>query len=96
VLVWGGMWKPDRKSPDKMIDFLKDYHKLASQIFDFLKLFRIFLLPTEVDRRIRERIEAGIAKNLYEKSVITANFKDNDIQYRPRRHGEKQILLRIH
>ena len=43
VLVWGGMWKSDRKEPKFMSEFLSNYSQLAPKILDFIKLFRIFV-----------------------------------------------------
>lgn len=89
------MWKRDRKDPANICDFLKDYPTFSQQILEFLHQFRIFLIPIQGDRRRRERIEAGIASNLYEKSGIVGRFQDNDIRYKPRRTDEKSFLLKI-
>lgn len=65
VLVWGGMWKSDRKSPDIMFEYLRQYHKLSDMAHSLLNQFRIFVAPLkENDRRIRQRIEAAIAYGL--------------------------------
>jgi len=63
-LVWRGMWKPGTKGPHVMLDFLSRYPKLSSVIYEFLGQLRIFLAPIEVEKRIRERIEAAIANSL--------------------------------
>jgi hypothetical protein len=64
-LVWGGMWKTDRKSPEVMIEYLNNYKQLAALAYAFLKQFRVFLAPLDSDdKRLRQRIEASIAQDL--------------------------------
>jgi hypothetical protein len=53
-LIWGGMWKPDRKDPKLMSDFLLNYSQLAPKILDFIKIFRLFAAPVEGNDRVRE------------------------------------------
>jgi hypothetical protein len=64
ILIWGGMWKTDRRDPKLMCDFLDRQTDLAPKILLFLKQFRIFLAPIGEDKRIIERVEAEIARSL--------------------------------
>lgn len=40
VLIWGGMWKSDRKNPKFICDFLQRYSELGSRVVKFVKQFR--------------------------------------------------------
>lgn len=89
VLIWGGMWKPDRKEPKVMSEFLSNYLQLAPKILDFIKLFRIFVAPIEGDERVRERIESSVSSCLNQQPGIIGSFQDKDIRYNPRKTTEK-------
>ena len=89
------MWKFDRKDPAMMADFLKDYPTFSLQILEFLKQFRIFLIPIQADRRKREQIEAGIAAHFYEQSGVVGSFQNKDIRYKPRKPDEQSFLLKV-
>ena len=93
ILVWGGMWKSDRKDPKFILEFLKRYSELAPKILRFIEQFRVFLAPIDVDRRIRERIESEIAGSLNEANGVVRSFQDADIRYKPRRLNEQQIKV---
>ena len=95
ILVWGGMWKPGRKEPGTMNEFLQGYHKFAPRILDFVQGFRLFLAPFEGDKRIRLRIEAAIAASLNKQPGIAGAFQDKDIRYTSRRPEEEPIKIKI-
>jgi hypothetical protein len=92
-LIWGGMWKPDRKEPKVISEFLLNYRHLAPQIFDFIGLFRLFVAPVEGDERIRERIEYAIARSLNQQPGIIGSFQDQDIRYKPRKTTEESLKV---
>ena len=93
TLIWGGMWKPDRKGSSTMLEFLNRYLELSPLIYQFLGQLRFFLAPIDAEKRMRQRIEAAIAKKLLEQPEIIGEFQDNDIRYQPRRTNEKPILV---
>ena len=93
ILVWGGMWKSDRKDPKFILEFLKRHSELAPKILRFIEQFRVFLAPIEADRRIRERIESEIAGSLNEPNGVVRSFQDADIRYKPRRLHEQKIKV---
>lgn len=95
ILVWGGMWKSNRKGSDTMIEYLQQYHKLSSLSYTFLNLFRFFLAPFDSDDRLRQRLEAAIASKLLEQDGIIGSFQDNDIRYYPRRPKEQPIKIKL-
>ena len=95
VLIWGGMWKSDRKEPKVMSDFLSNYLQLAPKILEFVKLFRIFVAPVDGDDRIRERIESAVSSCLNKQPGIVGNFQDKDIRYKPRKITEKPFTVAI-
>lgn len=96
ILVWGGMWKSNRRGSDTMIEYLHQYHKLSSLSYTFLNQFRIFLAPFDSDdRRLRQRLEAAIASKLFEQDGIIGSFQDNDVRYYPRRPKEQPIKIKL-
>lgn len=95
TLIWGGMWKPDRKSPSTMLEFLNRYIEMAPQLLEFLRQLRFFLAPTNAEKRIRQRAEAAIAKRLLDQPGLIGGFQDDDIKYWPRRVNEEPILLKM-
>ena len=93
ILVWNGMWKPGTRGPHQMLEFLNRYSKLSPIICEFLGQLRIFVAPLNVEKRIRQRIEAAIANRLYEQPGLIGKFQDDDIRYWPRRTGEKPFSV---
>ncbi len=93
ILIWGGMWKVDRKEQKNICDFLKRQSELNPKIIHFIEQFRVFLAPIECDKRTRERIESKIAITLNEQEGIASSFQDQDIRYRPSRKDE--LPLRV-
>jgi len=94
-LVWGGMWKPGTKGPRRMLEFLNRYSELSPLIYEFLGMLKIFVAPLDVEKRIRERIEAAIANRLYQQPGVVGKFQDDDIKYRPRRTDEEPFSVRM-
>ncbi len=94
-LVWGGMWKPGRRGPQRMLEFLNRYSELSKVIYEFLGQYRIFLAPLDVKERIRQRIEAAIASKLSEHPGLIGKFQNDDIRYRPRRTDEDPISAKM-
>lgn len=95
TLVWDGMWKPDRKSPEIMLEFLNRYPELSQLIYRYLGEFRIFLAPIDAQRRVRQRIEAAIAKRLLEQQGLTSEFHDHEVRYLSKRTDEAPILVEM-
>jgi hypothetical protein len=92
ILIWGGMWKPNRKDPDTMYEYLTQYQRLFPLSYEFLNQFRIFLAPIDEDnQRIRQRVEAAIAFTLREHDGVVGSFQDTDIKYWARRPQERPI-----
>ncbi|MCL5949643.1 MAG: hypothetical protein M1490_04120 [Candidatus Bathyarchaeota archaeon] len=95
-LVWGGMWKTDRKSPKIMIEYLNNYQQLSILAYAFLTQFRVFLAPLDNDnQRLRQRIEAAIAQDLLQQDGIIGSFQDNGIRYYLRRQSEPPIKIKL-
>ncbi len=88
VLIWGGMWKPNRKNPQFITEFLINYPQFAPKILNYIGLFRLFIAPIDGDERVRERIEAAIAGSLNQQSGIVGSFQDKDVRYSPRKITE--------
>ena len=92
VLVWGGMWKPDRKEPQLISEFLKLQSELSPKIVKFIEQFRIFLAPINEEKRTIERIESEIARSLSVQSGLIGDFQDKDVRYKPTRPNEQKLL----
>jgi len=92
-LIWEGMWKAGTEH--RTGEFLSRYGELAPQIHRFLGVFRIFLGPFQGEKRLRERIEAALAKSLQRQEGIGGQFQDADIRYAPRREGEEPIMVNL-
>ena len=91
VLLWGGMWKTDRKEPKIICEFLQKNSELAPKIVKFIEHFRIFVAPLDEVNRIRERIDSEIAKSLNLQSGFIADFQDHDVRYRPTRQMNNNL-----
>ena len=62
---------------------LLDRHSELSQVIDrFLRCFRIFLGPLNVENKTRKRIEGGIGKHLLEQKGLVGEFHDRENVYR--------------
>ncbi len=92
-LLWGGMWKTDRREPKLICDFIKMNAELAPKILKFIEQFRIFLAPINEEKRIIERVEAEIARSMNQQEGIVGCFQDKDIRYRPTRPDEQQFRV---
>jgi len=91
VLLWGGMWKTNRREPKLISDFIGRQAELAPKILKFIGQFRIFLAPIDGEKRIIERIEAEIARSINQQEGLIGTFQDKDVRYRPTRPNERQF-----
>ena len=78
-LIWGGLWKATRQ--DCFSEFVERYIELAPTIYEFIKMFSVFLLPLKAEKRIRRRVESAIAHHLYQQPDPVGSFLDSDIRY---------------
>ena len=92
-IVWEGMWKPGTR--DRMGQYIYRLPELAPVIVDFLQLFQMFLIPLEGEQRVRQRVEAAIADQLYAQSGIVGDFQDRGVRYRRRREDEEPIRFHL-
>ena len=95
VLIWGGLWKPERKNAKTKKEFVDRKEELAPKISELISQFRLFLAPIDGDRRIRQRVEAAIASKLLEQSGVIGEFQDDDIRYWPRRLDEQEMRVKM-
>jgi hypothetical protein len=96
TLVWEGMWKKELGNPTwRMALFLGRYQELCKVIYDFHGALKIFLVPFESEKRIRQRIEAAISKTLLNQPEVVGEFQDKDIKYVGRRPDEEPIQVTI-
>jgi hypothetical protein len=71
-----------------LLEFLYRYVDLAEPIRELMRLFNIFLIRTDCDRRTRLRIEAAIAR-------AGGDFQDKDIRYIHRLKGEPLMVASL-
>ena len=93
-LLWPGRYGPDREP--YLSVFIQHFPNLASAIVSLAKLYRFFVAPLKCDKRLRERIEAGIAEHLYKQPGIVGEFQDQGIVYRPRLDNEEPVQVLVH
>jgi hypothetical protein len=75
--------------------FIQRFQDLTSAIVDLAGLYRFYVAPLECERRLRERIEAGLANHLYKQPGMVGEFQDQGIIYRPRKDTEEQVQALI-
>jgi hypothetical protein len=94
-LIWGGTWLRDRR--DRMGEFIARYDELAPRISEYIKLFQIFLCPTKLEHRLRQRVESAVALSLYEQPGLIGSFQgpETRISYRPKRDDEISIKVKM-
>jgi hypothetical protein len=93
VLVWGGLWKRNRKDDKFRIEFFQNYSLYAPKIAKFLEQLHFFFMPIEADKRLRERIESAIAAMLANAEGVIGGFQDKDVRYKPRTVAEQPIKI---
>jgi hypothetical protein len=93
ALLWPGRYGPDRE-PFLSV-FIQRFRDLASVIVDLAELYRFYVAPLECEKRLRERIEAGLANYLYEQPGMVGEFQDRGIIYRARKDTEEAIQALI-
>jgi hypothetical protein len=94
VLLWPGRYGPDREPSLSLL--IQRFPTLASAIVDLAKLYRFFVAPLECEKRLRERIEAGIAQYLDQQPEPAGEFQDQGIVYRPRLDTEEPVQALVH
>lgn len=93
ALLWPGRYGLDRES--SLSKFVQHFQDLAPALVDLAGLYRFYLAPLACERRLRERIEAGIAEYLYQQPGMIGEFQDQGIRYHPRRDNEESIQILI-
>jgi hypothetical protein len=93
VLLWGGMWKTDRREPKLICDFIDRQAELSPKILKFIAQFRLFLAPIDEEERTIERIESGIARRISQQEGLIGAFQDKDVRYRPTRPNEQPFRV---
>lgn len=96
ALVWEGMWKKDLEKPTfRIVKFLERYSELSKAAYDLIGTFRIFLIPLNSEKRLRQRIEASISDVLLKQPNLVGEFQDGDIRYMSRQPNEKPVKVSI-
>lgn len=93
VPLWPGRY--DSHAKTSVTDFIDKANDLWPVILELIDIYRFFCAPLELDRRMRERIESGIASHLYNQGGLAGNFQDTGIRYRPRTQRELPTPISI-
>lgn len=91
--LWRG--KYDKSFKFSIASFIERITELTPAIIELGKLYRFFLASIDGDRRLRQRIEAAIARHLYDQPGLIGQFQDKGIRYKPKRPDEEEILVSI-
>jgi len=89
-VVWPGLWRAGTR--DQLPTFLTRLLELGPVARRYLLLHQVLVAPIVCDRRLRERIEAGIATAVHES---VPRLVASDIRYRARRPNETPIDVSI-
>ena len=89
VMLWPGWYDSERKTT--VLEFIDMFSELAGDIIRLAKMYRFYLAPLQCERRLRERIEAGLAYHLYQQDGIIGQAQDKGIRYRGRWTDESPI-----
>jgi hypothetical protein len=92
VIVWNGLWRKGTRN--QMPEFLRRYSDLAPVIRASLLVQKVFIIPFQVERRLRQRIEGSIASALRDDPSASILLPE-DIRFCPRRKDEEPVLVEI-
>jgi hypothetical protein len=91
-VIWKGLWRKETRN--KMPDFLSHYESMAPKIKKSILIQKLFVAPTNIDRRFRQRIEGVLAFAIRE-DAEASSLLPNDIRYIRRRDDEDPTLISI-
>lgn len=86
--IWPGAYGRDRKAPTDCAEAARSH---SSVLRELTHQVRIFLGPIDCDRRLRCRIEAGLARHLRAQPGIIGGFQSPEVRYTRRRIGEVPV-----
>jgi hypothetical protein len=93
IMVWPGRYDPaDRKTVQECI---AQYSRMSQPVEELTHLYRFFLAPLHCEDRVRLRIEAAIAKALYDAPGLAGAFQERGIRYVPRKDNEEPVACMI-
>jgi len=79
TILWDGLWRKGQR--DKIVEFIKIYESLAPKIKEYIEMLNIFLIPMDVEARIRKLIEGNIAKHVRNQPFYISGLLPDDIRY---------------
>jgi hypothetical protein len=92
--IWQGFWT-DQPPKDRLAEYKKRQLKIQEAARKQLAGFRIFVANIGTRQRVRERIEAAIMNNLYDKQPKPfCDVPDRHMRLIPRRKSEKPIVIK--
>jgi len=91
IYLWNGMYGATGEK--SLQEFVRRYSELSEAIIKLAETYRFYVASLKSDKRILERIEAGIANHLYDSPN---DFQEKGIIYRPRWQSEEPLKVIIH
>ena len=92
IIVWNGLWRKGARN--KMPEFLRRYSELAPVVRASLFVHKVFVIPFQAERRLRQRVEGGIASALRD-NPSASSLLPEDIRFYLRRKDEEPVLVEI-
>jgi hypothetical protein len=92
VIVWKGLWRKGTRN--QMPEFLRRYLELAPVIRASLLVQKVFVIPFQVEQRLRQHIEGSIASALRDHPSVSSLLPE-DIRSYLRRKDEEPVLVEI-
>jgi len=91
--VWPGYY--DKNNRKAITDIINNSVGNTAVAYELTKVYKFYLAPTEIEDRLRRRIEAAIAIHLYNQPGIIGSFQDDGIRYAPRKEREEPVQVTI-
>lgn len=79
TILWDGLWRKGQR--DKIVEFIDIYELLAPKIKEYIEMLNIFLIPMDVEARVRKLIEGNIAKHVRNQPICLSGLLPDDIRY---------------
>ena len=90
-LLWLGFNRPVEERRAAFFEYFERMEEFIPQLRAFLHTHRLYLGPFDGDQRLRRRIEAGLARHLYDQPGIIGEFQEPGVWYQWKKDDEPPI-----
>ncbi len=77
-IIWNGLWRKGTR--EKLPEFLAQHESLSPKIISFIQVQKLFVVPFEVEKTLRRRIESKVARMIMEDKEASS-LMPHDIRY---------------